>query len=324
MNEIKEFLETNKIPFKKDYPLQKITRKNTKVILSFYGTPKTSESFEDLIRFCLSNNLKFEVVGQIWNTYIKDSFKADILISTVKLNKFIQKDDLLICQPGCSLPLIGNWGVENLIKDFEGFTGIPATIGGAAINNAGSSKSLISNILFSLTIITEEQKKVILTNADLGYKTRQSKIKNGEVKGYVIEVILDISLKDTKENIDLKYKNYEKYRINNIDGRNKSLGSTFISTTLKPIYKRYKFNFICKAIVFRFIKLFVSGIDKRKELNNKLIFLFLGYPKMANHCDSFNRFVWKENTTEKDYFNYINLIAKLSKGQAVLENQIKE
>ena len=54
------------------------------------------------------------------------------------------------------------------------------------------------------------------------------------------------------------------------------------------------------------------------------MFLFLGYPKMAQHCDSFNRFVWKENTTENDYFEYINLIKKLSGYQAILENQIKE
>ena len=324
MIEIKEFLEINKIPFKKNIELKKITRKNSKVILSLYSTPKTTESFEQLIEYCLTKKIKFEVVGQMWNTYFRDSFKCDILISTIKLNKFIEKDNLLICETGCSLPVIANWAKKNLIKDFEGFSGIPATVGGAAINNAGSSNSEMSKVVKTVTVITEDNKKLTFSNSDLDYKTRQSKIKIGDIKAYVIQVSLDISSKDSKENIELNYKKYQEYRVKNIDGRNKSLGSVFVSTTLRPIYKRYKLNFICKAIVFRFLKIFISDITNRKDLNTRLIFLFLGYPRMAQHCDSFNRFVWKKNTSENDYFQYIYLMKKLSRNKAVLENQIKE
>ena len=103
---------------------------------------------------------------------------------------------MLICQAGCSLPVISNWAKENLIKNYEGFSGIPATVGGAAINNAGSSNSEMAKIVKAVTVITENKKKLILTNSDLDFKTRQSKIKTGDIKAYIIEVSLDISKKD--------------------------------------------------------------------------------------------------------------------------------
>ncbi|MBO0590870.1 FAD-binding protein [Cellulophaga sp. E16_2] len=324
MDKIEFFLQENKIPFKKDRELQKITRKNSKVILSTYATPKTTETFEDLIKFCLSNNLNFHVVGQMWNTYFKDSFKCDILISTTRLNNYHEKENSLICQPGCSLPIIAKWAMDNLVADFECFSGIPSTIGGAAINNAGSVHSEMSKVVKSVTIITANQKKAKLSNAELGYKSRNSKIKNGEIKCYVVEVELDISQKDTKENIEKKYESYQEYRKKNIDGNNKSLGSVFVSSSLKPLYQKYKLNLLVKAAFFRFGSLFVSDNIKLQEMNTYLTFLFLGHPGMAKHCDSFNRFVWKEHTTEEDYFKYINLIKKLSGNTAVLENQIKE
>lgn len=324
MNKIEHFLQVNNIPFKQNHNLQKITRKNSKVILSCYATPKTTESFENLIRFCLSNNFNFHVVGQMWNTYFKDTFECDILISTLRLNKYLEKNNSLICQPGCSLPIISKWAMDNLVADYECFSGIPATVAGAAINNAGSMNSEMSKVVKSLTVITMDKKKIKLLNSDLGYKSRYSKIKSGELNCYVVEVELDISAKDTKESIDMKYAFYQDYRVKNIDGINKSLGSVFVSSSLRPLYKRFKYNLYVKTLFYRLGSLFVSDNSKRQQMNTYLTFLFLGRPKMAQHCDSFNRFVWKENTTENDYFNYINLIKKLSRNTAVLENQIKE
>jgi len=223
MNEIENFLEVNSIPFKKNHNLQRITRKNSKVVLDCYATPKTTESFEALLYFCLSNKLNFHVVGQMWNTYFKDSFKCDILISTTRLNKYYEKEDSLICQAGSSLPVISKWAMSNLVSNYECFSGIPSTVAGAAINNAGSVHSVMSNIVKSLTVITADQKKIKLLNSDLGYKPRESKIKNGEINCYVIEVELDISHKDTKESIESKYESYQEFRKKNIDGPNKSL-----------------------------------------------------------------------------------------------------
>jgi UDP-N-acetylmuramate dehydrogenase len=230
--------------------------------------------------------------------------------------------DSLICSYGCNLTKVSRYCISNGIAGYEGFIGIPGTIGAAAINNSGAFSSEMSKVVKYLEVLNSENQIKRLNPEESNYKTRSSILKDGSLKAFVLRVALDISQKEEISVLESKAEEIKKLRQNTIDGKRKSLGSVFVSTSLRSIFDQHKLQALIKRICFAPFKIIFTN-QKLQQINTFLDFLFLGIPKFAKHCDSLNRFCWEKETTENDFLDYINSMQKLANNQLKLEIDIK-
>ena len=314
------FLKNNQIPYKEHIPLSEFTGMNQMGILPLIVYPKKIEQLKTIYLKIINSKLSFDILGGITNTYLSNNYQRDIIIVTTKLKGIEKSDETIWVECGYSLTKIARKLSSEGITGYEGFIGIPGTIGAAAINNSGAFNSNISNVVKKVRLLTPQGHTIDLNNTELKYTTRNSVLKNNLEKGIVLCVELDITNKDTIENIQTKIKTVNTFRKSYIDGKHKSLGSIFVSSTLREIGKRHKLAIFTKRIINQPFKLFIHN----NRFNTFLDFLFLGKPSLAKHCDSLNRFCWKKDTKEEDFMEYLNYLQKLAGNQLKLEIEIRK
>lgn len=317
---MKHFLEKSHIKYKENVCIHDLTGMNQNSILPIVSYPDSIASLLQLVNEIKKHNYSFEVLGGITNTYLCNSFYRDIVIITTKMKDLTYYDGTIEVSCGYNLTKLSKELSNKGIGGYEGFIGIPGTVGAAAINNSGAFNSCMSKVVKFIKYLNTETGDIeSINNRELKYDTRTSVLK-GANNIIVLSVILDTSFHDDKNSINRKIEINSTYRKKNVDGKRKSLGSIFVSSSLKYLFDNHKIAFTLKKICnFPFKHVFHST-----KINTYLDFLFLGNPNLAAHCDSLNRFTWSDRTTEKDFINYISYMQKLSNNKLILEIEIKK
>lgn len=314
------FLTQNNILYKKDIPLSNFTGMNQMGILPLIVYPNTIEQLKIIYLKIINNKLSFDILGGLTNTYLSNNYQRNVIIVTTKLKGIEKNDSSIWVECGYNLTKIARELSSKGITGYESFIGIPGTIGAAAINNSGAFNTSISNVVQKVKILTPQGDITYLTNEELQYTNRNSVLKKNLGKSIVLSVQLNITNKDNIENIQKRIRTYNILRKKRIDGKRKSLGSIFVSSSLQEIGKRHKKAIFIKKIINYPFKLFFHN----NRINTFLDFLFLGKPSLAKHCDNLNRFCWQKNTQENDFMEYLNYMQKLADNQLKLEIEIRK
>lgn len=320
-SEITKYLNESGIEFKYNIHLKEKTGINGG-ICAYFCEPFFYSQYLELLSFCIINKINIEVVGNCTNTFFLQDYNPEIVISTIQIKEIFIENDCLICSCGCNLTKLSRNCISDGIAGYEGFIGIPGTIGAAAINNSGAFDSEMSKVVKHVIVLTNDNKIKKLEVPDLKYTRRGSILKDGKPKAYVLKVALDISKKTKVSILQSKANEIVKFRKENVDGKRKSLGSVFDSSTLGAVSSNNKLRTLIKRICFLPFKLIFKNL-RRQKINTFLDFLFLGIPKFAKHCDNLNRFCWDKNTTEEDFLNYLKSMQKLANNKLRLEIDIK-
>ena len=110
------------------------------------------------------------------------------------------------------------------ITGFEELSGIPGTIGGAILMNAGAHGKEIKDIVTEVTAMDYNGKIFNFTNEEAEFTYRHSKFSNGE---YIILQAKMLLQKGSKEEIKAKMDEYAQYRKEKQPIEYPSAGSTF-------------------------------------------------------------------------------------------------
>ena len=316
-----EFLKQKDISYKENMPLAKLTGMNVQGLLPVVAYPDTIEKLSALYKFVVSRGRSYEVLGGLSNTYLPNNYCRDIVIVTTRVRTLEKVNEENICV-GCgyNLTKLSRELSTKSITGYEGFIGIPGTVGAAAINNSSAFNSSMSKVVVSVDILTNGGGILTMYNKDMNYSTRTSVLKEHKIDGIVLSVTLNTKNNDNLENINARIQKVVQIRKEKIDGHRKSLGSIFVATTMSEIAKRHRIAIALKKIVNQPFKLLFHS----NKVNTFLDFLFLGKPSLAKHCDSMNRFCWDKGTTEADFYRYINSMQKLAGNKLKLEIDIKK
>lgn len=314
------FLKNANIAYRENVRIGDITGMNQENILPFIVYPDSINSFILLIKELKKRSLSFEVLGGITNTYLCNSFYRDVLIITTKIKDIKYYENTIEVTCGYNLTRLAKELSSKGICGYEGFIGIPGTVGAAALNNSGAFNSNMSKVVKSVQVFNTETEIIEnYNNNELKYDTRTSILK-GTKHLIILSIIFDTSSHDDIKAINKIIEKNSYYRKTVIDGKRKSLGSVFVSSTLKYLYYNHKIAFTFKKIFNLPLKL----IFHNARINTFMDFLFLGKPQLAFHCDSLNRFTWTKKTTEQDFINYIKSMQTLANNKLKLEIEIKK
>ena len=168
------------------------------VILSDYTSVKiggvgkmvaypTANEFSDTIIELVDNDLPFYILGRGSNTLISDDGYRGVVVMTTKLNSISVVGETMCCGAGASLIEASRLARENSLSGLEWAVGIPGSIGGALVTNAGAYGGSIGDIVDSVTIVKDKEK--VYKNEDLGFTYRDSRVGDlGTVKDVVLKL----------------------------------------------------------------------------------------------------------------------------------------
>lgn len=133
--------------------------------------------------------------------------------------------DVIEADAGVRLPHLAKYAASIGLSGLEFAVGIPGTVGGAAVMNAGAHGSCMAEVTESVTIFDTESWKVItLSNEEIGFEYRHTKVNPDK------HVVLSSRYKLTPavaETIQEKTKHNEEYRWKTQPIGTPNLGSTF-------------------------------------------------------------------------------------------------
>lgn len=181
------------------------------------------EQLKEIIQILKEYNSKWFVIGNGSNI-ILPSYYDGVIIKLEGLKNHKIENDILYTESGCMINKIATLISNQGYTGFEWATGIPGTIGGSVVGNAGAYLKSISDLLISATVYDGE-KIYEMSNKDFQYEYR-----NSILKGNHNIIILSCKFKLEKGNLeDIKtlITDRTNRRVATQDLKNPSNGSVF-------------------------------------------------------------------------------------------------
>lgn len=174
-----------------DEPMSRHTTFRVGGPADFFVTPKAKEEVRDVIRICKEAGMPYYIIGNGSNLLVSDAGYRGVIVQIYKeMNEVKVEGDLVKAQAGALLSGIAAKALAAELTGFEFASGIPGTIGGACVMNAGAYGGEMKDVLESVTVLTGEGKIIELgrNELELGYRTSVIAKKGYIVLGAVLKL----------------------------------------------------------------------------------------------------------------------------------------
>ncbi|OYP56237.1 UDP-N-acetylenolpyruvoylglucosamine reductase [Lachnotalea glycerini] len=208
-----------------DEPMYKHTTFRVGGKADYYVMPQNIKEVSMLISFLKKSNLPYYILGNGSNVLVSDDGYRGVVIRIYKNISDITIDQTKIkASAGALLSNVSIAACNAGLRNFEFAAGIPGTVGGAVVMNAGAYGGEIKQVLIDATVLDENGNRFILSNDELKLGYRTSIITK---KGYTV---LEATIQLEKGNISEIKKVMDDFRQRRIDKQPleyPSAGSTF-------------------------------------------------------------------------------------------------
>ncbi len=188
---LKHAIEEFKI--KVDEPMKNHTTFRIGGPAKYFVTPETKEEIKAIIECCKEFGMPYYILGNGSNLLVSDKGYEGVVIQIFKnMNQITRTDNLITAQAGAILSAIANKALDAELTGFEFAAGIPGTIGGACVMNAGAYGGEMKDVLEHVTVLTQEGEFLTIPKEELELGYRTSIIAKKEY------IVLDASIRLTK------------------------------------------------------------------------------------------------------------------------------
>ncbi len=215
------------------------------------------ENKEQLIRlqrYLKQLGMPFFILGNGSNLLVSDKgYQGIVLQIGQKMSKIEVNGNVITAQAGAAMSQVARAALEHGLAGLEFASGIPGTIGGGVVMNAGAYDGELSGVVTQVNVVNSEGECMELENDSMEFGYRTSSIRNNSFT--VTEVILKLEEGD-REQIRAKMEELAARRREKQPLEYPSAGSTF---------KRPRGNFAGKLIMDAGLRGFQIGGAKVSE-----------------------------------------------------------
>ena len=187
--------------------------------------PQSAEEVKNIVALCKEADMPYYILGNGSNLLVGDKGYRGVIIQIYKEMNHIRIDgDKVIAQAGALLSRVGTATLEAELTGFEFAAGIPGTVGGAVVMNAGAYGGEMKDIIASATVLTQDGDIITINKEDLELGYRTSVIAK---KGYVVLEAEYQLQKGDKEAIRARMDELKVQRVTKQPLEYPSAGSTF-------------------------------------------------------------------------------------------------
>lgn len=144
--------------------------------------PKSKQDLIKVIEIINENKIQLTILGSGSNVLVSDNGIRGAVISLKNSLKKIEVDDnILYAECGTMLGKIVKHAVKNNLIGLENLNGVPGTLGGALIMNAGAWGGEISENLIHVEVINSKSEIQKIQKKDLNFSYRQSSFNKDDI-----------------------------------------------------------------------------------------------------------------------------------------------
>lgn len=162
------------VEFLQSEPLSRHTFIKTGGNSDIFAIPSEIEELQVIVQYAAQHEIPLTILGKGTNVIIRDSGIRGIVISLEKFNKISVKDEEIYCGSGASIIDVSRAALDSQLSGLEFACGIPGTVGGALIMNAGAYGGEISEVLTHSTVITPSGEILTLGRDQFDFAYRNS------------------------------------------------------------------------------------------------------------------------------------------------------
>lgn len=191
----------------------------------YFLLPSTAEEVKKILEICKEKELPYFILGNGSNLLVSDEGYCGVIIQLYRNYGGITVEGTDIrAGAGALLSQIASAAKNASLTGFEFAGGIPGTLGGAVVMNAGAYGGEMKDVLKEVTVMTEQGEIMTIPaeKLEMGYRT--SLVKKA---GYlVLEAVISLKVGDVEE-IKAIMKDLTEKRVSKQPLEYPSAGSTF-------------------------------------------------------------------------------------------------
>ena len=172
-------------------PMMKHTSFRAGGAAEWFAIPENVEELKAVLAACRKADTPWYVIGNGSNLLVSDKGFPGVIISTGKFDRLEVNGTEITVGAGVMLSRMANTAYKAGLTGLEFAAGIPGTVGGACVMNAGAYGSEMKNVLKTVTVLTAEGNVETLPAEELELGYRTSVIPK---RGYlVLEAVVSLS-----------------------------------------------------------------------------------------------------------------------------------
>ena len=161
-------------------------------------SPESPEQVAAVVGLCRQQEVPFMVIGNGSNLLVSDAGYRGVLIKLLENYQEVTIHDRIIyAQAGALLSTIARKAARYTLTGMEFAAGIPGTIGGAMMMNAGAYGGEMKDIVSQVTVLDGEGRICQYSNADMQFGYRDSIVAHKDLT--VLEVTLQLEVGEAEE-----------------------------------------------------------------------------------------------------------------------------
>lgn len=202
LNQLTEILPKEFI--KQNEPMKNHTSFRIGGNADLFVLPQTIDELNEIIKLCKKTNTPFFVMGNGTNLLVDDKGIRGVVIKTTNINHININGRRITAGSGVLLCRLAIEALKLSLSGLEFAHGIPGTLGGAVVMNAGAYGGEMKDIIVSTKYLDENNEIKQLSDHNFGYR---KSIFMEHPDWIVLESTLLLK-KDCKENIKSKMDEY--------------------------------------------------------------------------------------------------------------------
>lgn len=146
--------------------------------------PKDEGGLIECLKILKHDNIPYIILGNGTNVLVSDEgFKGAVIILRNTLNSISVDGNIVTAGAGATLRDVANFILENSLTGFEFAHGIPGTVGGGVIMNAGAYDGELKNVVRSVRLLDNDLNIRTFSNEEMLFGYRKSIAQD---KNYII------------------------------------------------------------------------------------------------------------------------------------------
>ncbi len=170
----------------------------------YFVMPETVEELEAVLKLCKEEQMPYFILGNGSNLLVGDKGFRGVVIQLYKNFDGIQIEGTKVtAKAGAMLIRVAKESGKAGLTGLEFASGIPGTIGGAMVMNAGAYGGEMKDVVTAVTVLTKEGDIKNLTGDEMNFRYRGSVV---EDEGYIVlEAVMELkegNLEEIQARID--------------------------------------------------------------------------------------------------------------------------
>ena len=140
---------------------------------------ESTEALANVLQYLEKIAIPYMILGNGSNLLMDDAGYRGVIIEIAdKMNEVRVEGSCLVCQAGALMSKVARVAYENGLTGLAFASGIPGTIGGGCVMNAGAYGGELKQVVESVTVMDRQGNQITLDNESMEFGYRDSAIKH--------------------------------------------------------------------------------------------------------------------------------------------------